>query len=94
MGGVEDDLSITITTNAKERTIVIFDSGCGMTREEACDNLGTIARSGSQAFVKDLEDKGGVASDVSDQIIGQFGVGFYSSFVVSDHVEVITKKDN
>ena len=49
--GANDDLFIKVTTNAKERTIIIFDSGCGMTRDEAIDNLGTIARSGSQAFV-------------------------------------------
>jgi TNF receptor-associated protein 1 len=55
--------------------------------------LGTIARSGSAAFVEEMEGKTGVesAGDASDNIIGQFGVGFYSSFVVSDHVEVITK---
>jgi len=50
--GAEDDLMIKVTTNAKERTITIFDSGCGMTRDEANLNLGTIARSGSQAFVE------------------------------------------
>ena len=50
----EDELAISVTTNAKERTITIFDSGCGMTRDEVIDNLGTIARSGSQQFVKDM----------------------------------------
>lgn len=49
--GSEDDLSIQISTNSKERTITIFDSGVGMSREEVIDNLGTIAKSGSQAFV-------------------------------------------
>jgi HSP90 family molecular chaperone len=66
-----------------------------MTREEAIDNLGTIARSGSQAFVEQMNSSGKEAQEsVSDSIIGQFGVGFYSSFVVSDHVEVLTKKAN
>lgn len=61
-----DDLYISVTTNAKERTVTIFDSGIGMTREEAIENLGTIAKSGSQAFVKSMEEKGDVAGDVSD----------------------------
>lgn len=91
----EDDLHISITTNSKERTITIQDSGIGMTREEAIENLGTIAKSGSQAFVKDLNEGNGMADDgVSESIIGQFGVGFYSTFVVSDHVEVFTKKED
>jgi len=54
--GSDDDLLISITTNSKERTITIFDSGIGMDRNEMQDNLGTIARSGSQAFVKQLEE--------------------------------------
>jgi HSP90 family molecular chaperone len=61
-----------------------------MTREEVVDNLGTIARSGSQQFVKDMKDKDQV---VSDSIIGQFGVGFYSTFIVADSVEVLSKSD-
>jgi len=52
----DDDLFISITTNSKERTITIFDSGIGMSRDEIIENLGTIARSGSQAFLKDLEN--------------------------------------
>ena len=94
--GSDDDLLISITTNSKERTITIFDSGIGMDREEIINNLGTIARSGSQAFVKELEKNDGSITDhgVSDSIIGQFGVGFYSTFVVSDYVEVYSKKDN
>lgn len=59
-----------------------------MTREEIVDNLGTIARSGSQAFAKDIKDKDPGASE---SIIGQFGVGFYSSFIVAEHVEVLSK---
>ena len=50
-----DDLLISITTNSKERTITIFDSGIGMTRDEIIDNLGTIAKSGSQAFLEGLD---------------------------------------
>lgn len=61
-----------------------------MTREEIIDNLGTIAKSGSQAFLEQVKDKD---SQVSESIIGQFGVGFYSSFIVSDLVEVYSKAD-
>jgi HSP90 family molecular chaperone len=56
------------------------------------DTLGTIAKSGSQAFVKNLNDTGVESNGVNDSIIGQFGVGFYSSFVVSNHVEVFSRK--
>jgi len=83
-----EDLFISITTNTKDRTITIFDSGIGMDKDQICENLGTIARSGSQEFLKNIE---GEESSATDGIIGQFGVGFYSSFVVSDDVEVISK---
>ena len=89
----EDDLEIMITTNSKERTITLFDTGVGMTRDEIVDNLGTIAKSGSAAFMEKISDDQTVDSQSTDQIIGQFGVGFYSSFVVSDHVEVFSKSD-
>jgi len=94
-GDSSDDLAISITTNSKERTITIQDSGIGMTRDEIIDNLGTIAKSGSQAFVQQMEESGSNINDhgVSESIIGQFGVGFYSTFVVSDHVTVFSKKD-
>jgi HSP90 family molecular chaperone len=84
-------LFISITTNSKDRTITIFDSGVGMERSEVVDNLGTIARSGSANLLEKLNATEEGDSGLSDSIIGQFGVGFYSSFVVSDHVEVTTK---
>ena len=90
------ELGIEINTNSKDRTIVIQDSGVGMTREEIIDCLGTIAKSGSAAFVKEVEERsqGGLMDTAdTDSIIGQFGVGFYSSFVVSDNVEVYSKSD-
>ena len=90
-GENEGQLEIQITTNSKERTITIFDSGVGMTREEIIDNLGTIAKSGSQGFRDALEEANDELESAGDSIIGQFGVGFYSSFVVSDHVEVYSK---
>ena len=87
----DEDLGITITTNSKERTITLFDSGVGMTREEIIDNLGTIAKSGSKEFREAIENDDEAVGGAEDSIIGQFGVGFYSSFVVSDHVEVYSK---
>ncbi|CAI2359030.1 unnamed protein product [Moneuplotes crassus] len=83
-------LEISIFTNERERTVTILDHGIGMTKEEIIDNLGTIAKSGSQQFVSALEDD----TSTGESIIGQFGVGFYSSFIVADSVEVISKSDS
>ena len=76
------DFSIRITPDKAARTLTVADNGCGMTREEMEQNLGTIAKSGSLAFKKE----NGQAEDVD--IIGQFGVGFYSAFMVADKVTV------
>jgi len=90
-----DALRIEVFTNDKERTITLFDSGIGMSRQEAIDNLGTIAKSGSQEFLKQLDESQRTdeqaSEDALSSIIGQFGVGFYSSFIVADKVEVFTK---
>lgn len=85
-------LEINIRTNDKENTITIEDHGVGMTEEELVRNLGTIAHSGSKSFLKAVKESG--AADPN--LIGQFGVGFYSVFMVSKSVEVYThdwKKD-
>ena len=84
-----EPLYISITTNEKNRTVTLFDSGVGMTREEMIDNLGTIAKSGTQNFVKAIQES--KESSGNDSLIGQFGVGFYSSFIVGEYVEVISK---
>ena len=93
-------LAITVTTDAAARTLTVEDSGIGMTREELIDNLGTIARSGSRAFLARLREEGGVggaaaapaaASEGGSRIIGQFGVGFYSVFMVCDSVTVVSR---
>jgi TNF receptor-associated protein 1 len=83
-----DPLQIAVTTNESKRQISIFDTGVGMTKDELIQNLGTIARSGSKAFLDTVNQSGKGTAD----IIGQFGVGFYSSFIVGHTVEVITKK--
>lgn len=80
-----DDFVIRIELDKDNRTIKVIDNGCGMTEEELDNNLGTIAKSGSLAFKNENEKADGV------DIIGQFGVGFYSSFMVSKKVTVDTK---
>ncbi len=86
----ESPLAIHITTDKAGRTITISDTGLGMTREELVENLGTIARSGSKAFLNKLKAEG-KESDTGSNIIGQFGVGFYSSFMVAEGVQVYSQ---
>ena len=82
----KDDLEININYDKDLRTITVSDNGCGMTEADLANNLGTIAKSGSLAFkqMNELEDK-------EIDIIGQFGVGFYSAFMVADEITVISK---
>ena len=84
---------IRITPDAKEGTLTISDNGIGMSREEVVENLGTIAHSGTKAFLEALEKnkKEGEAAS-NPELIGQFGVGFYASFMVADKVVVETRK--
>ena len=79
--------SITVTTDDKAGTITITDSGCGMTHGELVENLGTIAHSGTKAFLKQLAEE--KKPDVG--LIGQFGVGFYSAFMVAKQVTVLSR---
>jgi HSP90 family molecular chaperone len=72
-------LEIHITVDEAKNTFTIQDFGIGMTEEEAISNLGTIARSGSKAFLETLNEEGATAGTTKDKIIGQFGVGFYSA---------------
>jgi len=80
-----EDLYIYLSFDKDKRTITITDTGCGMTKEELESNLGTIAKSGSLAFKEDM------SKDEKINIIGQFGVGFYSAFMVSDKITVTSK---
>ena len=82
-----NDYEIMVMTNKDDKTITISDNGIGFTYDELKDNLGTIAKSGSKEFVEKLDEKN--KADVD--IIGQFGVGFYSAFIVGKEVEVLTK---
>lgn len=84
----ESDLAITIDADNQAHTITITDNGIGMTREEAIEHLGTIAKSGTAEFLAKLS--GDQKKDA--QLIGQFGVGFYSSFIVADRVEVFSRR--
>jgi molecular chaperone HtpG len=78
---------IRLSIDRKARTITVADNGIGMNRQDLIDNLGTIAQSGTAAFVEQLDD-----SAAGVNLIGRFGVGFYSAFMVADQVEVHTRK--
>ncbi|MEP7245413.1 MAG: molecular chaperone HtpG [Gammaproteobacteria bacterium] len=84
----EPDLKVWIEGDPKAGTITLRDNGIGMTREEAIEHLGTIAKSGTSEFFKSLSGD----QQKDSQLIGQFGVGFYSAFIVADRVEVLTRK--
>src|SRR3990167_4518804 len=84
----DPDLHITIDFNEKLKTITIADNGIGMTWDEAVENLGTIAKSGTEEFISHLT--GEQAKD--SHLIGQFGVGFYSAFIVADKVTLKSRK--
>ncbi|MBN3305123.1 TRAP1 protein, partial [Amia calva] len=86
-GGETLPMEIHLQTDTAKGTFTIQDTGIGMGREELVSNLGTIARSGSKAFLEALQSQ----ADASGKIIGQFGVGFYSSFMVADKVEVFSQ---
>ncbi len=84
-----DEWKIQLLVDKDAGTLTIRDNGIGMTRDEAASALGTIAHSGTKEFLELLENR---EVDNNPELIGQFGVGFYSSFMVADHVTVITRK--
>ncbi len=86
--GDDPDLAVTLSVDKDARILTVSDNGIGMTRDDLIANLGTIARSGSGAFAEQLT--GDAAKDV--KLIGQFGVGFYSAFMVADKVEVTSRR--
>src|SRR5512147_2897513 len=86
--GSEPDLKIRIAVDKAARTLTVSDNGIGMSREEVIRNIGTIAKSGTREFLQSLT--GDQARDA--RLIGQFGVGFYSSFIVADRVTLVTRR--
>ena len=84
----EGELAIELVADRPARTLTISDNGIGMSRDEIVAHLGTIARSGTLEFLKHASEGGGAAPD----LIGQFGVGFYASFMVADEVEVVSRR--
>ena len=94
LGGATIDpdvpMEIRVDTDDTNGTLTISDTGIGMTKEEMISNLGTIARSGSKAFITEIANRAesDAASDATKGIIGKFGVGFYSAFMVGEKVEV------
>ncbi|MCC6879430.1 MAG: ATP-binding protein, partial [Rhodocyclaceae bacterium] len=84
----DPDLKIKVSLDRTARTLTVSDNGIGMSREEVVNNLGTIAKSGTREFFQALT--GDQKKDA--HLIGQFGVGFYSSFIVADRVTVVTRR--
>ena len=82
-----DEMKIKIIPNIEEKTLTIEDNGIGMNKDDLINHLGTIAKSGTADFVKNMKDNGSAMD-----LIGQFGVGFYSAFMVASKVEVVTRK--
>lgn len=87
--GNETDLKIKIEINEEEKTLSVIDSGIGMNRDDLINQLGTIAKSGTEAFLEQMSKN---KEQNAIELIGQFGVGFYSSFMIAKKVEVISKK--
>ena len=91
--GEDAELKVNISIDKDARTLTIHDNGIGMNHDDLVQNLGTIARSGTEAFLKKMKASEGDGEAVADpNLIGQFGVGFYSSFMVASKVEVFTRR--
>ena len=84
----DDRLRIRVSFDAENKTVTVEDNGIGMTHDEVVEHIGTIAHSGTKAFIEQLAED----QQKDAQQIGQFGVGFYSSFIVADHVELTTRR--
>ncbi len=87
--GKDELFEITIESDADARTVTVHDSGIGMSRDEVVEHIGTIAKSGTRELLESLKGKSG---DLAEKMIGQFGVGFYSTFMVADSVSLLTRR--
>src|SRR5437867_2485221 len=87
--GPDERLEIWIESDANARTLTISDNGIGMSRDEVIANIGTVAKSGTRELLQSLRDK---PSETLPTLIGQFGVGFYSAFMVADRVTLLTRR--
>ena len=87
--GKDELLDITIESDHDARTITVHDSGIGMSRDEVIEHIGTIAKSGTRELLENLKGESG---DLAEKMIGQFGVGFYSTFMVADSVSLLTRR--
>ena len=87
--GGDENFEIFVVPDEKTKTVTISDNGIGMTRGEVVSNIGTIAKSGTRAFLEKIREQD---KNAEQELIGQFGVGFYSAFIVADKVELITRK--
>ncbi|HVG80020.1 MAG TPA: molecular chaperone HtpG [Patescibacteria group bacterium] len=85
----DGELEIRLEVDPEQRTLTVWDNGIGMSRADVVENIGTIARSGTREFLQAVRDQKG---QVAPELIGQFGVGFYSSFMVADRIVLVTRK--
>ncbi len=88
----QPELAVRVAFDKQARTLTITDNGIGLSRQEAIDNLGTIAKSGTRDFVSRLSDAQKSSASEQGQLIGQFGVGFYSGFIVADRISVESRR--
>ena len=89
-----EDYEIFLVPDKDSHTLTISDNGIGMNKEDIVENLGTIAKSGTKAFLEQLKKEKEENSELSDNLIGQFGVGFYSAFMVASNVRVYLRESN
>ena len=87
--GADEELAIVLEVDAEARTLSVVDNGIGMGREDLVQGLGTIANSGTKRFLRELKERG---EESAPELIGQFGVGFYSGFMVASRIEVETRR--
>src|SRR5688572_8359773 len=88
--GPDDRQEIVVETDPKERTVTVHDNGIGMSRQEVIANIGTIAKSGTRELLQTIKES--KSSEIATSLIGQFGVGFYSAFMVADRVTLVTRR--